>query len=265
MVATESLSPSPTERAKVSSLSPAVGLTSGGTAVTITGEDLQYVTSVRFGGRAASSVSASRTTVTAVTPPGTGSVRVELEDDFGETNAGTFIYRQPPTIKRVSPKKGAATGGTAVTIVGSDLDEAIEVLFGTSPAAVLINQSTQIVVTAPPGTTGTTDVRVVTPLGMTVTSSKDIFKYANPVINSLAPAHGPVGGGTAVTVEGSGFAIGAGKTAFVFGKTAATGVSCSSTALCTMSAPAASKIGAASVAASVAGKKSKNRAEFVYE
>jgi hypothetical protein len=32
-----------------------------------------------------------------------------------------------------------------------------------------------------------------------------------------------------------------------------------------MSAPAASKIGTVSVAASVAGKKSQNRAEFTYE
>ena len=123
----------------------------------------------------------------------------------------------------------------------------------------------EIVVTAPPGTTGATDVRVVTPGGITATSSKAIFKYANPVVNSVAPAHGPVGGGTAVTVEGGGFAIGAEKTAFLFGKTAATGVNCSSTALCTMSAPAASKIGEAKVVASVAGKKSKNPADFVYE
>jgi hypothetical protein len=253
------------ERAFVHSLSPASGPASGGTTVTITGEQLQTVTSVTFGGVPASSLTVSRTTVTAVSPPGTGRVRVLLRYPLGEADGSFFNYRQPPTIKRVTPKQGSAAGGTAVTIVGSALDEASEVLFGTSPATILNNSSTGIVVTAPPGTTGATDVRVVTPGGMTAISSKDIFKYANPVINSLAPAHGPVGGGTAVTVTGSGFAIGAGKTTFVFGKTAATGVSCASTALCTMSAPAASKIGTVSVAASVAGKKSQNRAEFTYE
>jgi len=254
------------ERARVTSLSPEAGPTSGGTSITITGEEMQHVTSLRFEGKAPLSVTASSTTVTAVSPPGKGRVRVWLGEDIGgEVSAGFFTYRPPPTLKRVTPKKTWAIGGTGVTILGSELLEASEVLFGTSPATIVSDTAIEIVVTAPPGTTGETDVRVVTPGGVTATSSKDIFKYANPTVRSVAPARGPVAGGTAVTVEGSGFAIGAGETAFVFGKSAATGVSCSSTARCTMSAPAASKIGTARVVASVAGKKSKSQTQFVYE
>ena len=52
----------------ITSITPAVGPTSGGTAITITGIGLINMTSVKFGGVAATNVVATSTTVTAVTP-----------------------------------------------------------------------------------------------------------------------------------------------------------------------------------------------------
>ena len=52
----------------ITSITPAFGPTSGGTAITITGIGFGNVTSVKFGGIAATNVVATPTTVTAVTP-----------------------------------------------------------------------------------------------------------------------------------------------------------------------------------------------------
>ena len=94
--------------------------------MTVTGEELQYVTSVTFGEpgtfaqREATLLSVSSTAVTFVSPPGTGRVPVDLIDDVEEASAGEFTYRLPPTIKKLTPKKGSPAGGTGVTIVGSE-------------------------------------------------------------------------------------------------------------------------------------------------
>ena len=58
----------------ITSITPAVGPTSGGTAITITGIGFGNITSVKFGGIAATNVVATSTTVTAVTPARTAGV-----------------------------------------------------------------------------------------------------------------------------------------------------------------------------------------------
>jgi hypothetical protein len=252
----------------ISSFGPALGSPTGGTRVVFTGTELQYVTSVSFGGVAGTSLQVSPTEVAVTTPSGSESVGVVVESDLGErVSPGQFTYASPPSIKKLVPKKGAPTGGTEVTIEGANLAGATEVLFGTSPAMVVKDSSSLIVAIAPPGTTGKADVRVVTVGGTSAISSKDVFTYANPLVASVTPAHAPKAGGVSVTVTGNGFATGAGQTAFAFGKATASDVSCSSSSSCTMKAPASSKTGAVYVLANVGGKKSKQlpQARFTYE
>ncbi|TFB99114.1 amidase domain-containing protein [Cryobacterium sp. HLT2-28] len=66
-----------------------VGPVTGGTTVTVSGDDLAGVASVTFGGNAGAVVSATESTVTITTPPatdlGTGPVAVELFDAAGTT------------------------------------------------------------------------------------------------------------------------------------------------------------------------------------
>jgi hypothetical protein len=81
---------------RIDSLSPAAGATAGGTSVTITGLGFtNNVSSVLFGSRPAASFSVnSYGQITAVSPPGTGSVALSVVDDGGAaTSSETFAYQ----------------------------------------------------------------------------------------------------------------------------------------------------------------------------
>jgi hypothetical protein len=74
----------------------------------------------------------------------------------------------------------------------------------------------------------------------------------------VSPDSGPRAGGTPVTVSGSGFTPGVGKTICKFKKSAATNVTCPSTETCTMrSPPATSNAPTVTVKATSGGKTSK--------
>ena len=143
-----------------------------------------------------------------------------------------------PTVTAVSPRKGAASGGTLVKIKGTNLAGAVTVSFGTATASdVQVTSATQITAVAPPATPGTVDVIVTTPSGSSAVSSIDRFKFV-PTVTKLAPAGGPVTGGTTVKVTGSGFVPGTTATAFRFGAAKAGSVTCVTTTECTVTAPA---------------------------
>ena len=163
-----------------------------------------------------------------------------------------------PAISKLSTKKGAASGGTTVTITGSGFTGAEAVAFGSSPAKSFeVTSATSIVAVSPPGSTGVADVRVSTASGTSAAVSGDRFTYGSPTITGLSASSGSVAGGTAVTVTGSGFAPGTSGTTFSFGTVAAGSVSCSSSSTCTVLSPHAAKPATVDVKATVAGKKSK--------
>src|SRR5208282_1875852 len=76
---------------------------------------------------------------------------------------------------------------------------------------------TQIVATSPAGME-VVDVTVTTGAGTSVTSPADKFSYG-PVVTGISPSSGAPGGGTAVTITGTGFAD---ATAVDFGTVAGT-------------------------------------------
>ncbi len=83
----------------ISGVAPSTGLTTGGTAVTITGTGFTGTTAVTFGGTAATSFTVvSDTQITATTPAGTaGAVAVAVTNADGtDTEAGAFVYTAPP-------------------------------------------------------------------------------------------------------------------------------------------------------------------------
>ncbi len=201
---------------------------------------------------------------------GSWTPRLELWDAFGNHRAYTgtelaaifppigVAEKKPPTITKLSAKKGPATGGTPVTITGTEFLGVSAVRFGANNAtSFTVNGPTSIAAVAPPGTSGKVDVFVTTPYGTSVETSKAAFKYASPTVTEVAPDSGLLTGGTAVAIHGSGFATGAGNTIFAFGSVNATSVECSSTANCTAIAPAAEKAGTVDVLAKVGKVKSK--------
>jgi uncharacterized protein (DUF2141 family) len=69
-------------------------------------------------------------------------------------------------------------------------------------------------------------------------SAAKLASVTPPVISSINPSTGPTTGGTAITITGSNFVVGA--TAVQFGANSAAGVSCSSVTTCTATSPAGS-------------------------
>jgi len=176
---------------------------------------------------------------------------------IGADHTFTPVVGVLPTVTKLSAKKGPASGGTSVTITGTEFVAPFTVNFGTVQATTAhLNSPTSITVLAPPNTSGTVPVTVTTFNGTSAPSSKVQFKYENPTINSVGPAHGSKAGGTSVTVTGSGFALGSGTT-LLFKKAAGTSVNCSSTSECTVTSPAATKVGPVDVVAAIGKAKSK--------
>ncbi|QLH23602.1 S-layer family protein [Streptomyces sp. Rer75] len=189
----------------LSGVSPGQGPVSGGTSVTLTGSGFTGATAVKFGSTPAVSFTVgSASQITAVAPPGSaGPVQVTVTGPGGTSNGVTYFYVGIPTLSAVSPHQGPASGGTAVTLTGTNLLGATAVKFGTVDAtSFTVVSAIQINAVAPPGSAGTVQVTVITPGG---TSNGVPYTYAAvPVLTSAVPGQGPLGGGNTVTLFGTG-------------------------------------------------------------
>ena len=137
-----------------------------------------------------------------------------------------------PTMDSLAPANGPLSGGNTLTITGSGFQEPGLTLSGvdftpngTSGAPALngtkatVVSDTQITVTVPDATTaagtdatltGTVTAEFSGGGGADIPSAPeatgdDQYTWATPAISSVAPASGPLAGGTTVTVTGTGF------------------------------------------------------------
>ncbi|MFI9331567.1 IPT/TIG domain-containing protein [Kitasatospora sp. NPDC052868] len=141
-----------------------------------------------------------------------------------------------PTVTGIGTTSGAGTGGTAVTVTGTNLDNGF-VLFGDSVAVGGCTATACTVTT--PGGAGSTPVTVVTPGGSATSSTP--FDYTGaappappaPAVTGLTTSTGPAAGGTQIYVQGGNLANGA----VFFGGVPATRYSCGAS-LCSATAPA---------------------------
>lgn len=77
--------------------------------------------------------SVSDTEVIVVVPAGTGAVEVSVTTPQGVADDLVYAYRPVPMITRVSPVSGPVSGGTAVTIAGTNLTTVSGVAFDGLP------------------------------------------------------------------------------------------------------------------------------------
>src|SRR6185295_3815829 len=228
----------------VSSVTPSSGPTTGGTAVTITGTNFATGATVSFGGTAATNVNVtSGTTLTATTPAhaaGNVAVVVTNPDAQSATLASGFTYAAPPppSVSSITPDTGPATGGTSVTITGSNFVAGASVrIGGTLATNVTVTNGTSLTATTPAHAAGTVSVMVTNPDAQSGTLAS-AFTYTTPPppsISGVSPGSGPAVGGTAVTITGTNFAAGA---TVSFGGTLATGVSVTNSTTLTATTPA---------------------------
>jgi type II secretory pathway pseudopilin PulG len=223
----------------VTSISPTFGPAAGGTTVTVAGKGFTGATAVKFGTTPATSFHVqSDTTITVVSPAGTGSVDVTVTTPAGTSATNpldTFTYA--PTVTGISPTSGPTTGGTSVTITGTGFigTGTTTVMFGSNPGtSVNVVTPSSLTVDAPAGSLGTVDVTVTTFAGTSVTNSADRYTYRISV-TAISPSSGPDSGGTGVGILGGGFT---GATAVTFGTTPASAFTVNSDSSITATAPA---------------------------
>jgi hypothetical protein len=215
----------------INGLNPAFGPDTGGTVVTMTGTGLTGITAVTF-------TQASDFTAPCGTTPSTAGTHLTPISDteaqvttpaFADgpavvcvTAAGgtapaaeEFTFEGTPVINAsgINPNQGPTTGGTPVTITGSNFpagDPNVTVSFGGADAtAVNVENSTTILANTPasplPGS-GAGPVNVtVSDVGGTSSNSPPItFTYIiAPTVSGISPTSGPTQGGETVFIKGT--------------------------------------------------------------
>jgi subtilisin family serine protease len=201
----------------LTSVSPSAGPVTGGTEVTLTGTGFQIAgtTTVSFGGNACSDVVViDSTSLTCSTPAaaaaGAVAVTVTNPDSQFATAAGAFTYTLlPPTLSSVSPSYGVISGGTLLTLEGTEFQTSGSTTVNVGDDAcidVIVVDASTITCRSPAAAgPGIVDVEVVNPDGQSVTLSL-AFEYRHtPAIVSVTPATGWTIGGTEITIEGDHF------------------------------------------------------------
>lgn len=151
----------------VTNLSLTAGPVSGGNTIEIHGYNLFTATNVNFGSNSAVPKIVSNAIITAVIPAGSsvGTVYVSVETAGGVTSSVNYTYIDSPTINNVTPTSGPTTGGTCVTIAGTNFSSVTSVTIGGNPASFAAINSNTVAIITPSHAAGFTDVSVTTSAG----------------------------------------------------------------------------------------------------
>ena len=203
----------------ITSLTPATGLTTGNTAVTIVGTGFRSGVAVDFGGVAAIVSSVTATTLTVTTPvavAGVVPVTVTNSDGGTVTRASAFTYVKnttpstEPTVTSFSPALGSTAGGLSVTINGTNFRNGAIVRFGTVAATVTSLTSTRIIARTPAQAAGLVSLTVLNTDGYGVqVPTAFTYRAPAPTVSTSSPLRGPASGSTDVTINGTNFQPGA--------------------------------------------------------
>jgi len=169
-----------------------------------------------------------------------------------------------PTITGISPTAGPVTGGTVVTISGTNFEAGTTVTIGGAPAAATFVDASTLTVAMPAGTAGGVDIVVTNPDGQSATLAGG-FTYEPipaPTVTAIDPVSGLVTGGTAVTITGAAFQDGATVT---IGGAAATGVAFVSATSLTAVTPAGTAGTADVVVTNPDGQSATLAGGFIYQ
>ncbi len=160
-------------------------------------------------------------------------VAVNSKGDLFIADTANDVIREvtegSPTVSGLSPSSGPSSGGTSVTITGTNFSGVTGVSFGTNTSSSFqVLSPTELVVVTPPGTNGTANVEVITLSGFSLASSSSKFTYfpsgsqqATNISISVVPNPASVGEpvGVTATVSSGGQALGVGTVTFLLGAT----------------------------------------------
>lgn len=168
---------------------------------------------------------------------GSVDIRISAEDLTLSPAAASdrYTFAAPPTVDGVTPTVGPKTGGTKVTLRGSNFVGTVSVYFGAQRAeGVHVLSASEISATAPPRP-GLVYVTVAAAGGSSKKTATSIFTFVGaPTVTKVTPDTGPKTGGTKVTIRGTNFV---GTVLVYFGAQKATGVRVFSSSKITATAP----------------------------
>ena len=184
--------PAPT----ITSVTPALGTTAGGTSITINGTNFTGATSVKVNGVAAKIVEVDTATlIIAITPAGTAGAKSVAVTTAGgtATKAKAFTYVVPvPTITSISPDSGPTTGGTVVTVTGTNLTGVTVTVKG-KKIPINSNTETSFKIKTPPSSPGYITVTLTTAYGSV--TKVNAFGYYSPFTSDGTESSGSGTGG----------------------------------------------------------------------
>ena len=165
-----SANPAPT----LSNINPNRGASSGGTEVVINGTNFVTGATVTIDTTRVTPTLINSTSLSVVTPShATGTVNVIVTNPDGQVarmnNGFTYEASQlpSPTLASINPNNGPTSGGTNVTLIGSNFMPGATVTIGSRQATMLAVTSTQIMATTQPSEPGAVNVVVTNPDGQT--------------------------------------------------------------------------------------------------
>ncbi len=174
----------------VTKLKPKKGPPAGGNTVTVKGKNLAGAVAVDFGGvESPSIISTTTESVTAVVPPGAGSVDVTVTtpDGTSEWSQSASYSYGAPVVTEVSPGTGTLAGGTNVTVTGEGFrvgTEQMAFVFGKASAIPVVCESLNTcTMKAPPAWSfkaGTVKVRAVVGGRYSKVTPGSLYRYTAP-------------------------------------------------------------------------------------
>ena len=164
---------------------------------------------VSVGGKAATVHAVSDVQLDADLPAGTAAGAVDVQ--VGATTlAAAFTYDPLLAVSSIAPAQAPASGAPAVqlTLAGSGFDlPGLQVFVGALPALSVTATATSLTATAPAGSPGGAEVRVLA--GGLEARLAGAFTFTTPLqLAQVSPALGAQAGGTRVTLYGRGFGAG---------------------------------------------------------
>ncbi|MBM3235315.1 hypothetical protein FJZ31_03340 [Candidatus Poribacteria bacterium] len=198
----------------VTAITPTNGKQAGGDRGSITGSGFLSGAMVTIGGVPATDVIVTPTLIIFTIPPGTAAVKdVVITNPDGQkgTLRGGYTYNPFPVIEEIEPAYGGPlTGGTSITITGSNFMQGVFAMIGSERVSRLdFFSPTELRLKTPPGAVGKKDVRVVNPDGQEAVLKEGFIYNPAPTIASVTPNAGPLEGGTDIIITGTRFLSGA--------------------------------------------------------
>jgi hypothetical protein len=186
---------------QIDSISPANAPTSGGTVITITGENFGTSGRFTFNDTEVSPQSYADNQITFNLPEGQGTgIPIGIEVG-GQSITNTWFNYNPPQVTDVTPTRG--TRGTAITITGSSFGVTGIPLINEIPMFDVVSYAHNEVVVRVPEFSGL-DLPIKVASAGQVSQPGPGFSYL-PVINGITPTAGPTAGGSLITIFGENF------------------------------------------------------------